>query len=130
MKDLKESLESTQVLAVLKNNFKLNTTGTVDDLLMDIQDMISRDDFLSLVADNIIVTIEGGTVTLHGEVYKEEERMKAGNIAAMFAGKDHVNNYLRSVEAKMNTVDRDCVRSKNLYKASHRPSPAPSDIKI
>jgi len=95
MKNLKESLEDTQVLAVLKNSFKSNTTGTDDDLGMDIQDAISREDLLSLVADNIIVTIEGEIVTLHGEVYKQEEKMKAGDIAATFVGEDHVNNYLR-----------------------------------
>jgi len=34
----------------------------------------------------------------------------------------------KAVEAEMNIVDRDCIRSENFYKASHRSSPAPSGI--
>ena len=29
----------------------------------------------------------------------------------------------KMVEAEMNTVDRDCIRSEILYEASHRPNP-------
>src|ERR1700722_3757201 len=34
------------------------------------------------------------------------------------------------VEAEMSTVDRDCIRSESFYKATHRPSPLPSDIDV
>ena len=30
----------------------------------------------------------------------------------------------------ISTVDKDCIRSENFYKASHRPNPLPSDIDI
>ncbi len=34
----------------------------------------------------------------------------------------------KTVEAEMNSVDKDCIRSENFYKASHRLNPLPSDI--
>ncbi len=99
MKKLNEQeLEDTKALEGLKDNFRLNTTGTDDDLSLDIQDALGRDTVLSLVADNIQVTVENGIVTLEGEVYRDEEKMTAGDLAAALAGEDNVNNYLRVVD--------------------------------
>src|ERR1700674_312715 len=92
MKDLndqKEDLEVAKVLTILKDNFRLNITGTDDDLAVDIQDAIGREMSLSLVADNIQVTVENEIVTLEGEVYREAERMTAGDIATAYAGDDN-----------------------------------------
>ena len=95
-KAVKDS-EDIEALAILKDNFRLNTTGTDDDLAIDIQDALGREMSLSLVVDNIEVTVEGEIVTLDGEVYREEEKMTAGNLAAAFAGEDNVNNFLSVV---------------------------------
>ena len=98
MKKINEQdFEDSKALGVLKDNFRLNTTGTDDDLAIDIQDAIDRDTSLSLVANNILVTVEDGIVTLEGEVYREQEKMTAGDLAAVLAGEDNVNNYLRVV---------------------------------
>jgi len=88
-----------KLLDVLKDNFRLNTTGTDDDMAIDIQDAIGRDPALSLIADNVQVTVEGEIVTLVGEVYREEEKLAIGNIAMTFAGDDNVNNYLRVLDS-------------------------------
>ncbi len=86
--------EETESLAVLKDNFRLNTTGTDDDLTIDIQDALGRESSLSLVVDNIVVTVEREIVTLNGEVNREEEKITAGYVATALAGEDNVNNYL------------------------------------
>jgi len=90
-----EEKADAKSLSVLKDNFRLNPTGTDDDLAVDIQDALGREMSLSLVADNIEITVEGEVVTLEGEVYREEEKMTAGDIATAFAGDDNVNNNLR-----------------------------------
>ena len=96
MKKLNEQdLEDSKSLGVLKDDFRLNTTGTDDDLAIDIQDAIDKDTSLSLVVNNILVSVEDGIVTLEGEVYREHEKMTAGDLAAVLAGEDNVNNYLR-----------------------------------
>jgi|GEM_PF-4535752 len=89
-----ENLADENSLAVLKDSFRSNTTGADDDLAVDIQDAIGRDMSLSLVADNIRVTVENEIVTLEGLVYREQEKMTAGYIASIFVGEDNVNNYL------------------------------------
>ena len=76
------------------DNFRLNSTGSDDDMAIDIQDAIGRDVSLSLVADNIHVRVEGEIVTLEGKVDREEEKITAGDIATACAGYDKVNNYL------------------------------------
>jgi len=91
---IEEDSADAKSLSVLKDNFKLHTTGTDDDLAVDIQDALGREMSLSLVVDNIEITVEGEIVTLEGEVYREEEKMTAGAIATAFAGDDNVNNYL------------------------------------
>ena len=90
-----QDLEDTKALGALKDDFRLNTTGTDGDLAIDIQDAIDRDTSLSLVTNNILVNVEDGIVTLEGEVYREHEKMTAGDLAAVLAGEDNVNNYLR-----------------------------------
>ena len=98
MKKINEQdIEDAKVLAVLKDDFRSNTTGTDDDLAIDIQDAIDKDTSLSLVVNNILVNVEDGIVTLEGEVYREHEKMTAGDLAAVLAGEDNVNNYLRVV---------------------------------
>ncbi len=98
MKKINEQdFEDTEALGVLKDNFRLNTTGIDDDLAIDIQDALGREMSLSPVLDNIEVTVEGDIVTLDGEVYREEEKITAGDIAMAFAGEDNVNNFLRVV---------------------------------
>ena len=91
------NLEEADALGVLKDNFRLNPTGTDDDLAIDIQDAIGREMSLSLVADNIHVRVEDEIVTLEGEVYREEEKITAGDIATAFSGDDNINNYLSVV---------------------------------
>jgi osmotically-inducible protein OsmY len=95
-----QDLEDSKALGVLKDGFRLNSTGTDDDLGLDIQDAIDRDASLSLVANNILVIVEDEIATLEGEVYREQEKMTAGNLAAVLAGEDNVNNYLRVVGNK------------------------------
>ena len=92
-----QDLEDSKSLGVLKDDFRLNTTGTDDDLAIDIQDGIDKDTSLSLVVNNILVNVEDGIVTLEGDVYREQEKMIAGDLAAVLAGEDNVNNYLRVV---------------------------------
>jgi len=92
-----QDFEDTKALGVLKDNFRLNTTGTDDDLGLDIKDALGREMSLSLVVDNIEVTVEGEIVTLNGEVYREEEKMTAGDVATALAGEDNVNNFLSVV---------------------------------
>ena len=92
-----QDFEDTKALGVLKDDFRLNTTGTDDDLSIDIQEAIDRDTSLSLVTNNILVNVEDGIVTLEGDVYREQEKMIAGDLAAVLAGEDNVNNYLRVV---------------------------------
>ena len=87
--------EDDRVLEVLKDNSRLNSTGTDDDLAVDIQDAIDRDISLSLVANNIMISVENDIVTLTGEVYRDYEKMAIGDIASIFAGDNNVNNYLR-----------------------------------
>ena len=84
-------------MALAFDKFKLNQTGTDDDLSIDIQDALGREMSLSLVVDNIQVSVEGGIVTLEGEVHRNAEKITAGNIAANFTDDDNVNNYLRVV---------------------------------
>ena len=93
-----QDFEDTKALGVLKDDFRLNTTGTDDDLSIDIHDDIDRDTSLSLVTNNILVNVEDGIVTLEGDVYREQEKMIAGDLAAELAGEDNVNNYLRVVD--------------------------------
>ncbi len=88
------NLEEADALGALKDNFRLNPTGLDDELAIDIQDAIGREMSLSLVADNIHVTVEDEIVTLEGEVYREEEKITAGDIATAFSGDDNINNYL------------------------------------
>ena len=83
MKNVNEQdLEDSKSLGALKDDFRLNTTGTDDDLAIDIQDAIDKDTSLSLVVNNILVSVEDGIVTLEGEVYREHEKMTAGDLAA------------------------------------------------
>ena len=89
-----QEFEDAKALAILKDNSRSNPTGIDDDLAIDIQEAIDRDGSLSLVANNILVTVEDGIVTLEGEVYRDQEKMTAGDLAAAFAGEDDVNNYL------------------------------------
>ena len=101
MKNLNEQeIEDTKALGALKDNFRLNTTGTDDDLGLDIQDAIGQDGTLTLVANNIQVTVEDGIVTLDGDVYSDHEKMTAGDLTAALAGEDNVNNYLRVVQSE------------------------------
>jgi len=86
--------EDAKALASLKDGNRLNSTGTDDDLAVDIQDAIGRDESLSLVADSIFVTVEREIVTLEGGVFSQEERMTAGDIATALAGENFVNNCL------------------------------------
>jgi len=90
-----QDFEDAKWLGALKGNLRMNTSGTDDDLAIDIQDAIGREGFLSLVADNIQVTVEDEMVTLAGEVNTQRERMTAGDLAATCAGENNVNNYLR-----------------------------------
>lgn len=94
-----QDLENAEALEILKDKSRFSSTGTDDDLAIDIQDAIGRDGSLSLVANNILVIVEGEIVTLDGEVYSEGEKMTAGDIATSFAGEDFVNNYLRVANA-------------------------------
>jgi len=55
---------------------------------------------LSLVADNIHVRVEDEIVTLEGEVYREEEKITAGDIATAFSGDDNINNYLSDIHSR------------------------------
>jgi len=93
--------EDSKALGVLRDGFRLNTTGTDDDLGLDIQDAINRDTSLALVANNILVTVEDEIVTLEGDVYREKEKMTAGDLAVALAGEDNVNNYLRVVDNRI-----------------------------
>jgi len=95
-----EDFEGAEALGVLKDNFRSNTTGTDDDIAIDIQDALGREMSLSLVVDHIEVSVEGEIVTLSGEVYREAEKMTAGDIAVIFAGEDNVNNYLRVINGE------------------------------
>ena len=94
----RQPLEDTASLKILKDMFRANTTGADDDLGIDVQDAIGREESLSLVADHILVSVEGELVTLEGEVYRDEEKMIAGDLAGILAGEDNVNNYLRVVQ--------------------------------
>jgi len=94
-----KDFEDEKALKILKDDSRLNTTGTDDDLAIDIQDAIGRNSSLSLVADNILVTVEGEIVTLAGEVYREAEKLAAGDIAGTFAGEDNVNNILNVINS-------------------------------
>ena len=89
-----DDLEDAERLAALRDKSRLNTTGTDNDLAIDIQDALAREQSLFEVVDNIDVTVEGEIVTLKGEVNTEEEIMMAGNIATALAGEDNLNNYL------------------------------------
>jgi osmotically-inducible protein OsmY len=93
-KKSEQDLKDAQALEILKDNSRSNPTGIDDDLAIDIEDAIGRDASLSLVADNILVTVEGEIVTLEGAVNSEGEKMTVGDIATSFAGEDFVNNYL------------------------------------
>ena len=75
-------------------------TGVQTCALPIFQDAIDKDTSLSLVVNNILVNVEDGIVTLEGEVYREHEKMTAGDLAAVLAGEDNVNNYLRVVGKK------------------------------
>jgi osmotically-inducible protein OsmY len=83
-----------------------NIIESDEDISIDIQDTIGRDVTLSLVADNIHVRVAGEIVTLEGEVFREEEKITAGDIATARVGYDKVNNYLgvtRDKESKNTT---------------------------
>lgn len=99
MRNSDEEFEDAKRLSILKDNFRVNTTQIDDDLAIDIQDAIDRDPSLSLVANNMLVTVEREVVTLTGEVYREQERAAVGNIATTLAGDDNVNNYLRVINS-------------------------------
>jgi len=77
-----------------------NTTESNDDIAMVIQEAMGRDVCLSLVVDNIHVRVEGEIVTLEGEVFREEEKITAGDIATACAGYDKVNNYLDIIHSE------------------------------
>ena len=92
-------LEDAERLAALKDKSRLNATGTDNDLATDIQDALGRETSLSVVLDNIDVTVEGEIVTLKGEVDTEREIMLAGDIATALAGEGNLNNYLSVINA-------------------------------
>jgi len=94
-KGIDGSSEEAGKLAFLKDKFRSNANGTDDNLAIDIQDAIDSDMSLSLVANNILVSVEGEIVTLTGDVYREHEKTAIGDIAAIFSADDNVNNYLR-----------------------------------
>jgi osmotically-inducible protein OsmY len=98
MKKPEEDLEDARELEMLKDNSRFNTSGLDDDLYMDIQDAIDRDTSLTLMADNIHITVENEIVTLDGEVFEEQERIAAGKIAMACAGNDNVNNCLNVMQ--------------------------------
>jgi osmotically-inducible protein OsmY len=95
-KALKNS-QDEGAMVILKDNFRLNSTGTDNDLANDIQDALGREGSLSLVLENIDVTAEGEVVTLEGKVSTQQEKITAGDIAITFAGEDNVNNDLTVV---------------------------------
>ena len=92
---MRRILEGNEALEVLKDNSRLNSNGNDDDLAIDIQDAIDRDVSLSLVANNVMITVENEIVTLTGDVYRDHEKMTIGDIATIFAGDNNVNNYLK-----------------------------------
>ena len=92
-----DDFEDAERLSALKDKSRLNTTGTDNDLATDIQDALGRETSLSVVLDNIDVTVEGEMVTLKGEVDSEREVMLAGDIAMAWAGEGNLNNYLSVV---------------------------------
>jgi len=99
MRNSDEKFEDAKTLSILKDNFKVNSTQIDDDLAIDIQDAIDRDPSLSLVANNMLVTVEREIVTLTGEVYREQERAAVENIATTLAGDDNVNNNLMVINS-------------------------------
>ena len=104
---IEDNLEDAKSLSVLKDNFRLNSTGSDDDIAIDIQDAIGRDVSLSLIADNIHIRVEGEIVTLEGEVDREEEKITAGDIATACVGYDKVNNYLGIIhKEKLKNITR------------------------
>ena len=52
------------------------------------------------MADTIHVRVEDEIVTLEGEVYREEEKIMAGDIATAFSGDDNINNYLSVIHSR------------------------------
>jgi len=98
MKRTDDGLEDTREQEMLKDNSRLNASGADDDLYMDIQDAIDRDSTLALMVDNIHITVENEIVTLDGDVFEEEEKITAGEIAMACAGNDNVNNYLNVIQ--------------------------------
>ena len=92
---MRRILEGNEALEVLKDNSRLNSNGNDDDLAIDIQDAIDRDVSLSLVANNVMISVENEIVTLTGDVYRDHEKMTIGDIATVFAGDNNVNNYLK-----------------------------------
>jgi len=97
---IQKDLEDVKALGVLKDGFRISSTGTDDDLAIDIQDAMGQDESLSLVTNNIIVTVEGEIVTLTGEVNRESEKITIGDIATIIAGDDNVNNFLRVINSQ------------------------------
>ncbi len=93
-KESEDDLEDAERLAVLNDKSRQNTTGTDNDLAIDIQDALARERSLSGAVDNIDVTVEGEIVTLKGEVNTEKEIMIAGDIATSLAGENNLNNHL------------------------------------
>lgn len=65
-----------------------------EKLAQDIQEAIEREMFLSVVANDILVTVENGMVTLEGKVFTKQEKLMAGDKAVDFAGFGMVNNEL------------------------------------
>ncbi len=99
MKKIKDQQEQPDELSFLKDNFRLNSTGLDNDIVIDIQDAIGREPSLSIVADNVQVDVENGIVTLSGEVSTEQQKDMAGNIATTLAGDDNVNNNLSVIQS-------------------------------
>ena len=75
-----------------------NTSWLDDDLYIDIQEAIDGNSSLASMADNIHITVENEIVTLDGDVYEEQEKTTAGEIAMACAGCDNVNNHLNVIE--------------------------------
>jgi hypothetical protein len=65
-----------------------------EKLAQDIQEAIEREMFLAVVANDILVTVENGMVTLEGKVFTKQEKLMAGDKAVDFAGFGMVNNEL------------------------------------
>lgn len=88
---------SAQVFSATAKTADTQMQGTSNDVEITrrIRETLTKDDSLSTSAQNVTIVTVGNSLTLKGEVARQDEIAKINSVARQFAGGKTINNELK-----------------------------------